>query len=372
MNNKLFIGIVLIVVILLVGCIGQIEKTGKTGKDFVGNLTNISGASSAQEEKVSPPAPPLPKEENVETQSLVPKAQGTNAQEEWCVPTKINYIAEPYVSINTPKLVYAENTLQTETPSVGTLDYGNSYFTPVIGKVKLLTTIGIPLKHKISELRFEPRLVEADGSIVSGTLFDVKSISPQFNNAINYNLYDDYFVSKDGAVSFEGKLTYSIDGTAQTECVKNKITFLGTDSYTFPVVNLPIVSNADSGYGGAGNSLNTKFNITFDYTGAKPTSAGGYMFAKDPSYRFYTFVDSFNYRDSTYVKYEASNTALVCGKTACTATFLTRIADDAKRSFCSARTVYLVLGVKQGNAVRNILVDLNPQEFLKDFNRCAQ
>ena len=350
MSNKILLALIAIVAVIFVaGCVNTNNAKGAQNSDIAAENTstqlteNKTAATTAVE---TPLSPANKTETGIETA----------ASEKWCAPTKINFIAEPYVSVHSPKLSFIENALQVDSPIVSTLDYEDAYRAPLTGEFIIVTKLGIPAQRKVTDLFFQTRMTHSDGSMLYSEPFKLKE---EFNlvDRIVYSVSDKFKTSKEGTIQLSSKLSYKIDGVEHVQCTaENKIPFFSSEKYTLPSLNSLKVGNAVS-YAAQYSNLNAYTNISFVYSGAKPDSL---------ELRIVSTLDS-----SIKAYFTGDNPTCNADTSACSATLYGYLDADRKQLACSSSKLVYVQA-STGDVQKNALVELKPADFLKNFGGCAQ
>ncbi len=361
MNSKLIIALALFAAIIFAGCVSEAEKTE-------------NAVDEIKEEKVSPPQPPLPKEEppsavspqpseelpqtqsptasEPQASSVERQASSSNATADWCVPTKINFLAEPHVSVHSPKLVYLENYAESQTPVLQTLEIENAFHLPIVGEFMTTTKIGVPRQHRVTGLMFQVRLAHSDGTIFYSKPFSVKEVF-NVNDKTVFSVDNTFSVAKEGSTKISAKLKYKIDGTEQVQCTaESTVPFAGSDSYLFPSFTDVKIEKATFSTSG-GDRINAKANLSFSYSGIVPTS---------DELHFISVSDS---NDKAYF----ISTNLKCEDNLCKDSLAGLINGQSKQVICSENSfAYLRVGL--GRVQKNFKIKVDPTVFLKEFGGC--
>ncbi len=358
MNSKFVIALALLAAIIFAGCISQAEKTE-------------NAVDEIKEEKVLPPLPPpTPKEEitgsetrvagnetiekEPQTASLIPSPASPNPEvkQEWCIPTKINFLAEPHVSVHSPKLVYLENYAESQTPVLQTLEIENAFHLPIVGEFMTTTKIGVPRQHRVTGLMFQVRLAHSDGTIFYSKPFSVKEVF-NVNDKTVFSVDNTFSVAKEGSTKISAKLKYKIDGTEQVQCTaESTVPFASSDSYLFPSFTDVKIEKATFSTTG-GDRINAKANLSFSYSGIVPTSDELHFISLSDSSEKAYFI----------------STNLKCEDNLCTDSLAGLINDQSKQVICSENSlVYLRVGL--GRVQKNFKIKVDPNVFLKEFGGC--
>ena len=332
MKNKIIIALALVIAIIFAGCISQ-------------------GAQTAPQVPINEGAPEKAEAPSQEIPSA-PAVTTASPQEEWCVPTKINYLSDPYVSVHSPAIIYTESSTEKETPVVTTLSVEDKYRAPLTGKIITLTKLGVPPQRRVTDLEFQTKATHSDGTVIYGDVSKVKELFDLQYRTI-YNVLDDYTINKEGTLKLESRLKYKIDGVERVQCTAaNSIPFTSSDSYSVPSFSNVKIGKAVSFTAQAAN-LNAKTNVTFDYAGIKPTSVE------------LRTVSKINPGDKVYF----TDTNLRCEDGTCNAVLDGLIDNERKELFCSDNALHY-LQVSIGPTKKNSIVDLNANAFLKEFGGC--
>jgi len=219
MNKILGLILLIIAIIGISGCVQveQPEAVEEVPQD-TSKIAPLDGVEPEAEEIPEPEAEEPEEEEVVEVTPAGP----------WCDQTDLNIFVEPYVSIRDVSIFVDENYDKDFGPNKVTQLFQND---ELIGYVEL----ELPTKFRYSDLQVQGRFVNGD-NMTEGAAFTKDDL-------IKYGDYHHQTWKGAKAVNlenmvFETKVTYIVEGVAQTQC----------ESYAVPVVELESSDVSDNFY----------------------------------------------------------------------------------------------------------------------------